>query len=102
MYGAPETIVSSPIIWTHAAVALIAVIAGAIVLCMRKGTKFHKFVGRLWVISMLFVTLSSFVIGDKLSFIHGISIFTITMISIGFWLPIFRSTCIGEKNMPAL
>lgn len=47
--------VKSSLGWFHLITALLAMVAGAFVLAARKGTKRHKQVGYLYVISMLLV-----------------------------------------------
>lgn len=44
----------------HAGTAIAALLLGAGVLMLRKGTRFHKILGRSWVALMLAVALSSF------------------------------------------
>jgi uncharacterized membrane protein len=59
---------ATPAIQLHVALALLALILGAVVLFMRKGTALHRGLGRLWVGLMLGTALSSF-------FIHSINLF---------------------------
>lgn len=55
-----ENIISGPIGLFHAVSATIAVSSAAVVLFNRKGTKFHKTVGYIYVVSMLAMNLSAF------------------------------------------
>jgi uncharacterized membrane protein len=59
---------AAPAIQLHTAVALLALILGALILCLRKGTALHRSLGRLWIGLMLGTALSSF-------FIHSINLF---------------------------
>lgn len=59
---------ATPAIQLHAAMALLALVLGALILCLRKGTALHRSLGRLWIGLMLGTALSSF-------FIHSINLF---------------------------
>lgn len=66
----------------HAALALGALVLGAVQLSSKKGTQLHKIVGRIWVSAMFVVALSSFFIHDirligPFSPIHLLSAFTL-------------------------
>lgn len=65
---------AQPAIQIHAFAAISAFLLGAVVLFRRKGDRLHRFGGRLWVVLMLVVALSSF-------FIHTIRLW-------GIWSPI--------------
>lgn len=74
----------------HAFSACFAILLLFIVLAMRKGTKFHKIAGRLWVVGMLSTALSSFFIHDirqflGFSWIHLLSIYVLCSCFIGIW-----------------
>src|SRR5690606_31305389 len=80
--GMPAQMIFTPIMLTHLAAALAAILAGAFTLAARKGTRLHRFSGRLWVGLMLVAVLSSFVIrtSGHFSWIHLLSIFTLLVI----------------------
>lgn len=63
----------------HATTAVAALLLGVLVLVLRKGTRFHKALGRSWVGLMLAVALSSFSIArdGSFSWIHALSIWTL-------------------------
>jgi uncharacterized membrane protein len=67
---------ASPIIQLHIATALIAIALGPVVLLRKKGTPLHKLFGRLWVLDMLAVAISSFWIksNGQFSWIHLLSL----------------------------
>lgn len=65
---------ASPAIQIHTAAAIAAFGLGAVILFRRKGGRVHMMAGRIWVATMLLVTLSSF-------FIHTIRMW-------GLWSPI--------------
>lgn len=46
----------------HFFFALLAIVAGAVVVSRRKGTRFHKWCGRLYLVSMLAVNISALLI----------------------------------------
>lgn len=77
-------------IQTHIIVALIAVIAGAFQLLLKKGTTRHRVIGWLWVFLMAAVSVSSFFIHElnvwgKWSPIHLLSAFTLFILGVGLW-----------------
>ena len=69
------------IIWVHLVTALLALGLGIANLGLTKGTSRHRSTGWLWIVTMLFVTLSSFGIRElndgKFSWIHGLSVWTL-------------------------
>lgn len=65
---------AQPAIQIHAFAAISAFLLGAVVLFRRKGDRLHRIGGRIWVVLMLAVALSSF-------FIHTIRLW-------GIWSPI--------------
>src|SRR5690606_36944787 len=74
--------VSTPAIQMHAGAAIAAFVLGTLVLLMKKGTRLHKAMGRVWVALMVVVALSSFVITEvrmfgPYSLIHALSLFTL-------------------------
>lgn len=72
----------TPAIWVHVSAAFVALILGAFVLWRRKGDGRHRWMGRVWVATMVVVAVSSFgistigVIGP-FSPIHLLSIYTL-------------------------
>ncbi|HKK56197.1 DUF2306 domain-containing protein, partial [Marinobacter sp.] len=72
----------------HITLALAAVMVGALQLILPKGTPMHRLAGRVWVLFLVVVALTSFFI-HKLqvwgmwSPIHGLSIFTLIMLWVG-------------------
>lgn len=76
----------TPLIAAHASVAAMAVLIGTAVLVRRKGTEAHRWMGRAWVALMGFTALSSFgIYRDAFSWIHGLSVFTLVMLTAGVW-----------------
>ena len=79
---------ASPPIAAHAIVALAALVLGIGQLVARKGTSLHKAVGRLWVLCMAFVAVSSFFILEfrllgPFSPIHILSLLVLYSLVIG-------------------
>ena len=70
----------------HLLFAILAVIICMINLAERKGSIHHKMIGWIWVISILFVAISSFWITElnhgKFSFIHILTIWTLTSLTL--------------------
>jgi len=84
-------IINSWIGWFHFITALIAMLAGLVVVFNTKGTKFHKVIGYIYVICMLSLNLSSFFLVNfgGFSIFHFFSI--VSLISIlGAMVPAWR------------
>jgi uncharacterized membrane protein len=80
---------SPPHIVIHAFAATAALIIGAAVLLLRKGTALHMALGRVWVALMMLVAALSFTITGinpgHFSAIHILSIVTLTTIPYAIW-----------------
>jgi uncharacterized membrane protein len=80
---------SPPQIVIHAFAATAALIIGAAVLFLRKGTALHRALGRVWAALMMFVAALSFWITGlnpgHFSAIHILSIVTLTTIPYAIW-----------------
>jgi uncharacterized membrane protein len=99
---ATPILTSGPVIAVHALSALGATLLGTIVLFLRKGTRLHKFLGRIWVAIMALVALSSFLITEMRMFgpyslIHALSIFTLFALAGGV-LAIRRGNVIAHRS----
>lgn len=73
---------STPAIQIHAGAAMLSFVLGTLVLLLKKGTRLHKGMGRVWVALMVVVALSSFLITEvkmfgPYSLIHALSLFTL-------------------------
>ena len=73
----------TPLIIVHVNAALIALLLGLFIFTNRTGTRFHRFLGIFWSISMMITAATSFGIGDGFSWIHILSAVTLTTIPIG-------------------
>ncbi|MCD7058751.1 DUF2306 domain-containing protein [Pelagibacterium xiamenense] len=74
----------------HAGAALLATLLGTVVMLMKKGTRIHKAMGRVWLGLMAAVALSSFGITEvrmfgPYSLLHALSVFTLFSLVGGFW-----------------
>jgi uncharacterized membrane protein len=72
----------------HIVTALLALPLGAFVLWRPKGTASHKALGRLWVVLMLVVAVSSYwlrTLSGGFSFIHLLSVLTLVSIPIAIY-----------------
>lgn len=82
----------TPAIWIHLIAAILAVGIGALVLWRRKGDGSHKFAGRIWVVLMVVVAVSSFFITEirdgSFSPIHLLSVYS--MGSLIYGVGVFR------------
>lgn len=78
----------TPAIWVHGIAAFVALILGALVLWRRKGDERHRWMGRVWVATMVVVAVSSFGISTigiigPFSPIHLLSIYTLVSLAMG-------------------
>ncbi len=84
----------TPAIGVHVIAAFVALVLGAFVLWRRKGDRRHRWMGRVWVATMVVVAVSSFGISTigvvgPFSPIHLLSIYTLISLATGvgvfFW-----------------
>lgn len=92
---------SSFAIVLHALTAMVAALLGTLILFLRKGTRWHKVLGRVWVGAMLVVAISSFFISEARMFgpyslIHVLSVFTLVSLVSGV-VAIRRGNVIGHR-----
>jgi len=82
-----DNIIHSTIGWFHFITAILALLAGTIVLLNVKGTKFHKRVGYIYVVSMLGLNISSFFIINfgSFSLFHFFAIVSFFTVLAGMW-----------------
>jgi len=76
---------ASLVIQAHTAMALLAVVLTLAIFSIRRGTRLHKILGRIWVTAMALVAISSFWIFElqiwgKFSPIHLLSFFTLVQL----------------------
>jgi uncharacterized membrane protein len=80
----------TPLIATHAFAALTSLVLGGWQLFLSpKGSGVHKVVGRIWVVAMYYVAVSSFWIQElrpgRFSLLHVLSLVTIITVPIGIF-----------------
>jgi uncharacterized membrane protein len=86
----------------HVAAAVLALAVGAVMLTRAKGTAAHRLLGRLWVVLMLAVTLSSFRIvdlrdGAGLSIVHLLSAWTLVALALAVYF-IYRGNVRAHRG----
>lgn len=91
------------VIIIHAVTASLSLLLGAFQLLRpKKGDRFHRMVGRTWVVCMYAVCASSFFIQgvqDGFSWLHGLSLFTIMTVSLGLYSAIKGNIAAHKANM---
>jgi uncharacterized membrane protein len=94
----------TPVIVTHATLAAAAVLLGASILRMRKGHRWHRMLGWIWVLLMASVAGISFAIHrpDGFSWIHGLSVFTLVSLTVGVFLARTHRVRAHRQHMIAL
>ncbi|KXU83646.1 hypothetical protein CI15_24095 [Paraburkholderia monticola] len=79
----------SSIVAVHIAAATLSVILGTAVLGSRNGSARHKWLGRLWAVTMLATALSSLDIREldpgHFSWVHALSLLTFVSVGRGIW-----------------
>lgn len=87
----------------HAVTASLSLLLGAFQLLRpKKGDRFHRMVGRTWVVCMYTVCVSSFFIQgveDGFSWLHALSLFTIMTVSLGLYSAIKGNIAAHKANM---
>lgn len=91
------------VIIIHAVTASLSLLLGAFQLLRpKKGDRFHRMVGRTWVVCMYSVCLSSFFIQgvqNGFSWLHALSLFTIMTVSLGLYSAIKGNIAAHKANM---
>ena len=87
----------------HAVTASLSLLLGAFQLIRpKKGDRFHRMVGRTWVVCMYAVCVSSFFIqgvNEGFSWLHGLSLFTVLTVSLGLYAAIKGNIKAHKANM---
>ena len=76
---------SSPSVVVHTLFATAALVIGAAVLFLTKGTPLHKGLGRTWAALMMATAAISFVMVSGYSWIHILSVITLVNIPFAIW-----------------
>jgi uncharacterized membrane protein len=80
------TAISLPLI-VHLGTVLPALPLGAWILLSRKGGRLHRLMGRVWAGMMVTTAISSFWLGEGLSFIHLFSVLTLVSVPLAiYWI----------------
>jgi uncharacterized membrane protein len=92
---------ATPVVMIHVATALLAVIVGATVLLMKKGSRLHKLAGRSWVALMATTALVSFGIrsGGHFSWIHLLSVFMLLVLAYAIVSIVRGNVLAHRRNM---
>jgi hypothetical protein len=80
-----DNIIHSNIGWFHTVTAVIAMVMGLVVIFKKKGTKRHKQLGYIYVVSMVLLNVTSFFIVNFKGFsvFHGFAILSLITIIAG-------------------
>jgi uncharacterized membrane protein len=76
---------SAPSVVIHTVFAAAALILGAAVLLLKKGTPLHMALGRTWAVLMMATAAISFVMVTHYSWIHVLSVVTLVNIPYAIW-----------------
>lgn len=85
----------------HLYAAIIALIIGVTVLSLKKGTRLHRSLGRVWVVAVVVASVSSFWIREiggiaGFSWIHLLSVWT--LVSLGYAVYFIRHGRVAEHR----
>ncbi|MCO1337697.1 hypothetical protein BJH93_02145 [Kocuria polaris] len=79
--------VSAAVIGAHAVAALFVLVLGPVQFLRRTKDRVHRYVGRTWLGAMVATCTSSFAImPDGFSWLHGLAIFTLFSVAMGWTL----------------
>ncbi len=80
----------TPAIWIHLVAALAALVIGAGVFLLRKGTFLHRVAGRTWAALMLVTAISTWWIraSGSFSWIHGLSVISVAMLGVAVYFAV--------------
>ena len=95
---------ATPPIPSHAIVAMIALIVGAVQLLGKKGTETHRWMGRFWVGLMAYIAISSFFISEIKTFgyfspIHILSVITLLTLVRGVRTAYKKQIAVHKRSM---
>lgn len=93
----------SPATKIHLAAAVVALGLGAVMMASRKGRRFHRTAGWIWVTIMAVLAVSSLFItglnGSSWSWIHVLSFLTLASLPIGVWAARGHKVRIHSRTM---
>ena len=98
---------ASPVIQTHAAAALVALVLGPLVLFRRRRDRLHKAGGYIWIVAMAVAAVSSFWIHTlpmigPFGPIHLLSVLTLVALTVGLRAAVTRRIEAHRCTMQAL
>ena len=81
---------TEPAVLIHLTAAIVAIVLGAVILWRRKGGRWHRLGGRVWVATMVVVSVSAFGIHHIRTFgpfspLHLLSLVTLVSLALGLW-----------------
>lgn len=78
--------VSGSIVFFHAVAALFVLVIGPVQFIRRTKDRVHRYLGRTWLTAMVLTCTSSFAImPDGFTWLHGLSIFTLFSVTVGWF-----------------
>ena len=94
----------SPVMIAHLATVGPALILGAAMLIMKKGSTLHRYAGRIWALLMLSTALISFGIqrSGSFSWIHLLSVWVVVNIAIALYAIYRRNILMHQRFMTGL
>lgn len=93
----------------HISFAVTALVLGGIIASARKGTPWHRLMGRLWVLCMLAVALTSFAFPAErllmvggLSYLHVLALASFIILPLAVWAVRTQRTWLHQRLMLTL
>ena len=76
-------------VWAHLVTIMVALALTPIMLLRRRGDRWHRRLGTIWVVAMILTALASFAVRNanhgQFSFIHILSVWTLIQVPIIWW-----------------
>ncbi|GHD11442.1 DUF2306 domain-containing protein [Zhihengliuella salsuginis] len=77
--------VGGTVVMVHAVAALFVLVLGPVQFIRRTKDRVHRYLGRVWLATMVLTCASSFAImPDGFSWLHGLAIFTLFSVAVGW------------------
>jgi uncharacterized membrane protein len=90
-----EHLLSHPMGFIHVCFALLALIFGGIVLLKRKGNSTHRWIGRIYLVSMLALNITALLdyeLFGRFGPFHWMALFSLATVIGGYWAVVRKNT----------
>jgi uncharacterized membrane protein len=97
-----NALLNDPVVALHALAATVVLALGPVQILRRRRDAAHRSLGRSWVAAMVVVCTSSFWVGERFSWLHALSAWTLVSVGLGVVsavrgnIPAHRANMIGS------